>query len=181
MVRKAALGFLVVCIVVFGVAADKKKTTSGGTTTTVATSTAVITASEGSTAMAIRGIVEPVDGVVIIGFKNGAFTARNRITGSTFKFNAAQGSYSVGQAVPADIVRANIANAIACCQVAAINRNSLTVNEKVLGRSFVVQGEPTSDMRVGQTVSANFKLGTASIGSWSGPITNLSQCAALYP
>jgi len=181
MVRKFALSLLIVSIALAAVADKKKGKGSSTSTTTVATSTTQIQASEGSTAMAIRGIVEPGDGAAVIGFKDGVVFARDRVTGRTFKFNGAFAA--VGDSVNADIAKAAMANARPCCIVATINGNLVTVNEPALARSFELKftASPPDEMRVGSAVNANFKTRVASIGSWSGPITNLSAATALRP
>ena len=196
MLRKFALSLLIMSVALLGVAADKKKGKGGTTsTTTVATSTADIKASEGSTAMAIRGIVEPVDGAVVIGFTDGVFIARDRVTGRIVKFTAPAGSFTVGTAVKIDFSgkmvqtsagRFEISNAAPCCNIAAINSgdHTITVKEPAVGRFFVMKVEPTHDVKLGQAVEANFKTGQAWISGNSAlkcAISNLSQATGLHP
>jgi len=110
MLQRIAFLSLVVALVVFGVAADgkKKPATTSSSTTTVAASTTTISASEGTTAMAIRGIVgtEGPTGIVVIGIApvDGIVTARNRQSGGTFKFRVpAHSNVHVGDNVIGDL------------------------------------------------------------------------------
>ena len=130
--------------------------------------------------MAIRGMVEPGEGAVVIGFKDGVAIARDRITGRTFKFSIA--AAELGDPVSADIAKVGMANARACCKIVAINGNLVTVSEPAVGRTFQLKfaAQPPG-LSVGQAVNANFKLGTATIAGNALPITNLSQCAGLRP
>lgn len=204
MLRRIAFLTLVVSFIVFGVAADeKKKPTSTSTkTTTIKADTSTITVSEGTTAMAIRGIVatEGPTGIVVIGFQlvDGIATARNRQSGGTFKFRVpAHSNVHVGDAVTGDLNgsvasisglpgRFNVYGGAPCCGVVAINaaNHTFSVREAAVGRTFVVNYTPVDGLRIGQPVEADFKAGTAWIAGntvLKGKITNLSQPAGLHP
>src|ERR1700693_6282178 len=163
MLRKTALLLVVISFVAFGAGADGKKGKPKGsgssTTTTVADST---------TAMAIRGVVEPGDGAAVIGFKAGAVTARDRVSGRTFKFDVPPTSnIHVGDNVVFSSAFAQVAGLaggfnvhgeLSCCKVTAINasNHTLAVREAAVGRTFVMKfaAEPPSEMRVGTPVAA---------------------------
>ena len=199
MLRKSLLSLCILLIAVFAVA-DKKKTKGSGssTTTTVATSTTQITASEGSTAMAIRGIVEPegTTNAAVLGIVNGVVTARLRQNGSTFKFNVAANVASglhVGDGVNLNsgvaqtaAGRFNVYGAGPCCEIAAINAttHSVTVNEPAVGRTFLFKLGSVHGLRAGQAVEADFKAGTAWIAgntALKASFTNLSAPTGLHP
>lgn len=202
MLRKTTLLLVVISFVVFCVAADGKKGKPKGsgssTTTTVAGSTTTISASEGTTAMAIRGIVEPGDGAVVIGSKAGVVTARDRVSGRTFKFDVPPSSnihigdnvvFSSAFAQVAGLAGGfNVHGEVPCCKVTAVNasNHTLVVREAAVGRTFVMKfaAEPPNEMRVGTPVAADFKAGTAWIatnGALKSQITNLSAPAGLHP
>jgi len=204
MFRRIAFLTLAVSFVVFGAAADgkKKAPTTSTKTTTSTTNTTTITASEGTTAMAIRGIVgtEGPTGIVVIGFSpvDGIVTARNRQSGGTFKFKVPVNSnVRVGDNVVGDLNgnvasisgfagRFNVYGGTPCCSVAAINaaNRTVSVREAAVGRTFIVNNLPTDGLRIGQAVEADFKAGTAWIAgntALKGKITNLSQPTALHP
>src|SRR5207245_10716355 len=186
--------------VVLGVAPDGKtgqpKGSGSSTTTTVAGSTTPISASEGTTAMAIRGIVEPGDGAAVIGFKAGVVTARDRVSGRTFKFEVPPTSnIHIGDNVVFSSAFAQIAGLaggfnvhgeMPCCKVTAVNasNHTLAVREPAVGRTFALKfaAAPANEMRVGTPVAADFKAGTAWIatnGALKAQITNLSAPAGL--
>ena len=204
MLRRIAFLTLVVSLIVFGVAADgKKKPASKSTkTTTYNTNTSTISASEGSTAQAIRGKLrtEGPTGIVVIGFSpvGGIVTARNRQSGGTFKFRVpAHSNVHVGDNVIGDLNgsvasisglpgRFNVYGGEPCCGVVAINaaNHTFSVREAAVGRTFVVNIQPPDGLRIGQPVEADFKAGTAWIAgntALKGKITNLSQPAGLHP
>jgi hypothetical protein len=204
MLRRISFLTLAVSLTVFGAAADgkKKAPTTSTKTTTLTTSTTTISASEGSTAMAIRGIVgtEGPTGIAVLGFDpgNGIVTARNRQSGGTFKFKVpANSSVHLGDNVNGDLNgsvasvsglagRFNVYAGSPCCEVAAINaaNHTFSVREAAVGRTFVVNVEPPNEMRIGQRVEADFKAGTAWISgntALKGKITNLSQPTGLHP
>ena len=197
MLRKTTLLIVAISLVVFGVAADGKKgkpkgSGSGSTTTTT------ISASEGTTMMAIRGIVEPGEGAAVIGFKAGAVTARDRVSGRTFKFEVPPtSSIHIGDNVAFSSAFAQVAGLaggfnvhgeMACCVVMAINasNHTVTVREPAVGRTFVMKfaSSPPGEMRVGTPVAADFKAGQAWMatnGAVKSQITNLSQPNGLHP
>ena len=204
MMQRIAFLSVVVAFVVLGVAADgkKKPATTSSSTTTVAASTTTISASEGSTAMAIRGIVgtEGPTGIVVIGAApvDGIVTARNRQSGGTFKFRVpAHSNVHVGDNVIGDLNgnvasisglagRFNVYGGEPCCQVAAINASNHTfsVREAAVGRTFVVNLQAPNGLRIGQPVEADFKAGTAWIAgntALKGKITNLTAPNGLHP
>jgi len=148
--------------------------------------------------MAIRGMVEPRDAAAVIGFKAGVVTARDRLSGRTFKFNVpATSNVHIGDNVVVDFNagfaqvaglagRFNVYGASPCCQVAAINASNHTfsVREAAVGRTFVVNLQAPNGLRIGQPVEADFKAGTAWIAgntALKGKITNLSAPAGLHP
>ncbi|PYQ34951.1 MAG: hypothetical protein DMF57_04705 [Acidobacteria bacterium] len=186
MLRKSLLSLCILLIALFAVA-DKKKTKGSGssTTTTVATSTTQITASEGSTAMAIRGIVEPEGAMnaAVLGVVNGVATGRVRQSGRTFKFNVpANVAFKAGDAINADPNAATMA----CCNIAAINSAThvITVNEPAVGRTFQFKLGSVDGLRAGQAVEADFKAGTAWIAgnaALKSSIANLSAPTGLHP
>jgi hypothetical protein len=199
MLRKTTFLLLVISFIAFGAGADGKKVKakSGSTLSTINTDTRTISASEGSTAQAIRGIMEPRDGgAAVIGFAAGVVTARDRLSGRTFKFNVPPTSnvrigdnvvVSSGFAQVAGLTgRFNVYGLGGCCSVAAVNASNRTfsVREPAVGRTFVVNLQPTNAMRIGQPVEADFKAGTAWIAgntALKGQITNLSAPAGLHP
>jgi hypothetical protein len=192
MLRKTTLLLVVISFVGFGVAADGKKGKPKGgssTTTTVAGST---------TAMAIRGIVEPGDGAAVIGFKAGVVTARDRVSGRTFKFDVPPTSnihigdnvvFSSAFAQVAGLAGGfNVHGEMPCCVVTAVSasNHTLAVREAAVGRTYVMKfaAEAPKEMRVGALVAADFKAGTAWIatnGTLKAQITNLSAPAGLHP
>lgn len=187
MLRKFALSLLMISVVVFSVAADSKKKTKTTTTSTTTSSgqTNTISASEGTTAIAIRGIVEPGEGAAVIGFTSGVVTARDRVTGRTFKFNAPAGSnFAVGDRIAA---RAS-STSQPCCKITAINAadHTVTVSEPAVGRTFMTKFSnlPPDGIRIGQAVDADFKAGSAWISgntALKGQISNLSAPNGLHP
>ena len=204
MLRRIAFLTLVVSLIVFGVAADgkKKPATTSTKTTTYDTNTSTISASEGTTAQAIRGIVgtEGPTGSAVIGFSpvDAIVTARSRHSGGTFKFKVpAHSNVHVGDNVIGDLNggvasisgltgRFHVYGVGPCCAVVAINpaNHTFSVREAAVGRTFVVNYQPTDGLRIGQPVEADFKAGTAWIAgntALKGQITNLSQPAGLRP
>jgi hypothetical protein len=204
MLRRIAFLTLVVSLIVFGVAADgKKKPASKSTkTTTYDTNTSTISASEGSTAQAMRGKLRTEDptGIVVIGYSSvdGIVTARNRQSGGTFKFKVpAHSNVHVGDNVIGDLNggvasisgltgRFHVYGGTPCCAVVAINpaNHTFSVRETAVGRTFVVNSQVLDGIRIGQPVEADFKAGTAWIAgntALKGQITNLSQPAGLRP
>ena len=178
-----------------------KSGSGGGLPTTVNTST--ITASEGSTAMAIRGIIAPEGttccAILSVQPDKGVAIARVRLTGKTFKLAFPAGMLS--QIKVGDAVRANFATNMAqvdgmsaqvtiqgaapCCNIKAINwgDGSVTVSEPAVGRTFQlnVGVDAARNLKVGQKLDANFKAGTAAIGTSQFAITNLSQPGTPLP
>jgi hypothetical protein len=172
-----------------------KSGSGGGLPTTVNTST--ITASEGSTAMAIRGIMEPEGttccAILSVQPDKGFAIARVRLSGRTFKL--ALPAATLSQVQVGNAVRANFATKIAqinglqaqvtitggepCCEIKAINwgDGAVTVSEPAVGRTFRlnVGADAARNLKVGQKLDANFKAGTAAIGTSQFAITNLSQ------
>jgi hypothetical protein len=202
MLRKTMLLLVVISFVVFGVAADGKKPKPKGsgssTTTTVAGSTTTISASEGTTMQAIRGIVEPGDGAAVIGFAAGVVTARDRVSGRAFKFNVPPTSnIHIGDNVVFSSGFAQISgvsgrfpafSVMRCCVIDAIHAadHTAVVRERSVGRTFVMKfaSGPPLEFRVGAPVAADFKSGKAWLPSnvvlkWQ--ITNLSQPNGLHP
>jgi hypothetical protein len=200
MLRKTFLLFFV-SVLAFGAFADEKKAkpkTSGSKLSTINTNTSSIGPSEGTTAQAIRGIVEPGEGAAVIGFKAGVVTARDRVSGRTFKFDVPPTSnihigdnvvFSSAFAQVAGLAGGfNVHGELSCCKVTAINasNHTLTVREAAVGRTFVMKfaAEPPNEMRVGAPVAADFKSGKAWIatnGALKAQITNLSAVNGLHP
>jgi hypothetical protein len=195
MLRKTTLLIVAISFVVFGVAADGKKgkpkgSGSGSTTTTT------ISASEGTTMMAIRGIVEPGEGAAVIGFKAGAVTARDRVSGRTFKFDVPPtSSIHIGDNVVFNSAFAQVAGLaggfnvhgeMACCKVMSVNGSAVTVAEPAVGRTFVMKfsSSPPGEMRVGTPVAADFKAGQAWMatnGAVKSQIANITPPNGLHP
>jgi hypothetical protein len=178
-----------------------KSGSGGGLPTTVNTST--ITASEGSTAGAIRGIMEPEGttccAILSVQPDKGFAMARVRLSGRIFKLAlpaAILSQVEVGDAVRANFSTKNaqidgmsaqftIAASESCCSIKAINwgDGAVTVSEPAVGRTFRlnVGVEAARNLKVGQKLDANFKAGTATIGTSQFAITNLSQAGAAQP
>jgi hypothetical protein len=148
--------------------------------------------------MVIRGIVEPGDGAVVIGFKAGVVTARDRVNGRTFKFEVPPTSnIHIGDNVAFSSAFAQVAGLaggfnvhgeMPCCVVTAVSasNHTLAVREAAVGRTFVMKfaAEAPKEMRVGAPVAADFKAGTgwiATNGTLKAQITNLSAAAGLHP
>src|SRR5688500_4730500 len=162
-----------------------KSGSGGGLPTTVNTST--ITASEGSTAMAIRGIMEPEGttccAILSVQPDKGYATARVRLSGGTFKLAlpaAILSQVKVGDAVRANFstktaqidgmsAQVKIQGAEPCCEIKAINwgDGAVTVSEPAVGRTFRlnVGADAARNLKVAQKLDANFKAGTAAIGN----------------
>ena len=210
MFRKTTFVLVVITFIAFGASADEKKgkpTSSGskkggsskgsGGLSTLNTDTSKISASEGSTAQALRGIMEPGDGgAAVIGFVNGLVTARDRVSGRTFKFTVpATSNIHIGDKVVLNSGLAQVAGVTGqfsvsgggdCCVIAAIDvaNHNVSVKETALGRTFLMNLDPGNGIRVGTPVAANFKAGTAWIasnGALKSPITNLSLPNGLHP
>jgi hypothetical protein len=203
MLRKSLISLFVLAVALFAVADGKKgkpKGSGSSTTTTVAGSTTTISASEGSTAMAIRGIVE-VEGATnaaLLGVANGVATARVRQSGRTFKFNVpanVAAGLHVGDGVNADFNAGAVQTASGrfatygsgiCCNIAAINaaNHTVTVNEPAVGRTFLFKLASVDGLRAGQAVEADFKAGAAWIagnGALKSSIANLSAPTGVHP
>ncbi len=99
----------------------------------------------------MRGIMEPRDGgAAVIGFAAGVVTARDRVSGRTFKFNVPPTSnihigdnvvVSSGFAQVAGLTgRFNVYGLGRCCSVAAVNasNHTVTVREGAVGRTFLL-------------------------------------------
>jgi hypothetical protein len=204
MLRKTTFVLVVISLIAFGLVADEKKAKpkssgskkGGGGLSTLNTDTSKISASEGSTAQAIRGIMEPGDGgAAVIGFVNGLVTARDRVSGRTFKFSVpATSNIHIGDKVVLNSGLAQVAGVTGqfsvsggrdCCHITAVNADhTVVVTETALGRRFLMNLDPGNGIRVGTPVAANFKTGTAWIAGNSalkGMMTNYTPPDGLHP
>jgi hypothetical protein len=207
MLRKSTFVLVVITFIAFGIGADEKKAKPTGSSSkkggskagglsTLDTDTSKISASEGSTAQALRGIMEPGDGgAAVIGFVNGLVTARDRVSGRTFKFTVpANSNIHIGDKVVLNSGVAQVAGVTGqfsvsgggdCCHISVVNADhTVVVTETALGRTFLMNFGSTNDIRVGTPVAANFKAGTAWIasnGALKSSITNLSAPNGLHP
>ena len=148
--------------------------------------------------MAIRGIVELGDGAAVIGFVNGVVTARDRVSGRTFKFNVpANSNVHIGDNVTFNSGFAQISGLSGrfaeyggkvCCEIVAIQAadHSVVVREGSVGRTFAMKfaSSPPGEFRVGAPVTADFKFGKAWLPSnvaLKAQVTNLTPPNGLHP
>jgi hypothetical protein len=187
------------------VVADEKKKpaktaakTSTATSTALNTDTSTISAAEGTTMMAIRGVMAAGDGAAVIGFANGVVTARDRVSGRTFKFNVPPTSnIHIGDNVVVNSGFAQISGLSGrfavygvgrCCSIVSIQAadHSAVVREGSVGRTFVMKfaSSHPGGFRVGAPVAVDFKFGKAWLPSnvaLQAQITNITPPNGLHP
>ena len=194
------LCIMVLAVVSLGAGGEKKK--SGGGLDSLDTKSVNVTASEGSTAMALRGIVEP-EGTTccaVLGgdAAKGIVTVRMRKTGAIFNLFVPATLFS--EIYRGDAVKLNLATqsgtidgvtgefrlqnreGALCCEIASMRGDTVTVKEAAVGRTFQFKApaDVLSKLQVGQKVQADFKARSASVVGLTSAlsISNLSQPAS---